>query len=310
MNKAYILAICMLSASFVGCIKDDDSLTLRQSVEDFLQATEDRNGKKFCGYLLNYDGTFISGEDKQECIAVINEDLGFEYAITITDFNSEKQDYKVNKNSGYVYSVSIIMENCYREQSDAQNGTNEWICETFSEGNILWVEVGGKWGYGSDGLDKYYSLEQGESAPIATFFVEESSGGYYYAEVIKVSMQEDLTGFSFFLKDDTGTTYVGGNGFGEIAMQFTSSGEEHGIQTNYQGDDERLKSRSTNVSNDDGSEFPVHFSDNDRDGKLSSGDKFTIYGQGNSANGPAGDGWKLDIQFDSSGDIIGSAKML
>ena len=106
-----------------------------------------------------------------------------------------------------------------------------------------------------------------------------------------------------------GSTYVGGNGFGEIALQIKGE-QEHGIQTNYQGDDERLKSRSTNVSNDDGSEFPVHFSDNDRDGKLSSGDKFTIYGQGNSANGPASDGWKLDIQFDSSGDIIGSAKML
>ena len=310
MNKAYILAICMLGASFTGCIEDDDdSLTLRQSVEDYLQASEDRNGKKFCGYLLNYDGTFISGEDKQECIALINEDLGFEYTIAMTNFDSEKQDYKVNKNSGYVYSVSIIMESCYREQSDTQNGTNEWICETFSEGDVLWVEVGGKWGYGPDGLDKYYSLEQGESAPITTFFVEESSGGYYYAEVIKVSKQYDLTGFSFYLKDDTGSTYVGGNGFGEIAMQM-KGGQEHGIETHYEGDYEQLESRANNVSNDDGTDFPVHFSDNDRDGKLSAGDGFTIYGQGNSANGPAQDGWRLDIQFDATGDIIGSAKLL
>jgi hypothetical protein len=31
-----------------------------------------------------------------------------------------------------------------------------------------------------------------------------------------------------------------------------------------------------------------------------------VYGE----PGPAEDGWKLDIQFDATGDIIGSAKML
>ncbi len=152
-------------------------------------------------------------------------------------------------------------------------------------------------------------LEQGESAPIATFFVEESSSGVYHVEVIKVSKQEDLAGFSYFLKDDTGSTFVGGNGFGEIAMQIVG-GEEHGIDTSYTGDDDQLKSRATNVSDDDGSEYPVHFSDNDRDNKLSAGDQFMVYGMGNSANGPAADNWKLDIQFDASGDIIGTAKLL
>ena len=152
-------------------------------------------------------------------------------------------------------------------------------------------------------------LEQGESAPIATFFVEESSSGVYHVEVIKVSKQEDLAGFSYFLKDDTGSTYVGGNGFGEIAMQIVG-GEEHGIDTSYTGDDTQLASRSGNVSDDDGSEYPVHFSDNDRDNKLSAGDQFMVYGMGNSANGPAADNWKLDIQFEPTGDIVGSAKLV
>ncbi len=152
-------------------------------------------------------------------------------------------------------------------------------------------------------------LEQGESAPIATFFVEESSSGVYHVEVIKVSKQEDLAGFSYFLKDETGSTYVGGNGFGEIAMQIVG-GQEHGIDTSYTGDDTQLSSRSDNVSADDGTDYPVHFSDNDRDSKLSAGDQFMVYGMGNSANGPAEDNWKLDIQFDASGDIIGTAKML
>ena len=152
-------------------------------------------------------------------------------------------------------------------------------------------------------------LEQGESAPIATFFVEESSSGVYHVEVIKVSKQEDLAGFSYFLKDDSGSTFVGGNGFGEIAMQIVG-GQEHGIDTSYTGDDTQLASRSDNVSADDGTDYPVHFSDNDRDDKLSAGDQFMVYGMGNSANGPAADNWKLDIQFDASGDIIGSARML
>jgi flagellin-like protein len=157
-------------------------------------------------------------------------------------------------------------------------------------------------------------LEQGESAPIATFFVEESSSGVYHVEVIKVSKQEDLAGFSYFLKDETGSTHVGGNGFGEIAMQIVG-GQEHGIDTSYSDScddncDSQLESRASNVSGDDGSDYPVHFSDNDRDGKLSAGDQFMVYGLGNSANGPAEDNWKLDIQFDASGDIIGTARML
>ena len=144
------------------------------------------------------------------------------------------------------------------------------------------------------------------SSPEATFFVSEDSAGTYHVEVIKVSKQEDLLGFSYFLKDGTGSTFVGGNGFGEVAMQF-QGGEEMGIDMTYSGDDEALKSRAANVTNDNGSQFPVQFSDNDRDGKLSSGDQFLVYGPD---PGPAEDGWKLDIQFDATGDIIGSAKLL
>ncbi len=153
-------------------------------------------------------------------------------------------------------------------------------------------------------------LEQGESAPIATFFVQEGSDGVYHVDVIKVSKQENLAAFSFYLKDETGSTYVGsGHGFGEIAMQIIG-GEEHGIDMAYDGGDEQLERRAANVSDDDGSAFPVHFNDNDRDGMLSAGDQFMVYGSGNAANGPASDNWRLDIQFDASGDIIGSAKML
>ena len=135
-------------------------------------------------------------------------------------------------------------------------------------------------------------LEQGESAPIATFFVQEGSDGVYHVDVIKVSKQENLAGFSFYLKDDSGATYVGsGLGFGEIAMQ-NITGELKGIDQSYSGDEEDLMARATAVDEDDGSDYPVHFADNDRDGKLSAGDRFHVYGSGNAASGPAADNWR------------------
>ena len=169
-------------------------------------------------------------------------------------------------------------------------------------------EQPGLLGITQDHLDELDNAGCGYVAPIpiATFFVSQDSANVYHVEVIMVSVQAPLEDFSFFLKDGSGSTYVGGNGFGEVAMQF-QGGEEMGIDMTYNADDEALKSRATNVSDDNGSQFPVHFSDNDRDGKLSSGDQFLVYGPD---AGPAEDGWKLDIQFDATGDIIGSAKLL
>ena len=106
------------------------------------------------------------------------------------------------------------------------------------------------------------------------------------------------------------------NGFGEIAMtnvcaeNCNDSNRPTGIDESYDGNDQWLLWRLDNMTNDDGSEFPVRFYDSDHDGKLSVGDQFTVYGSGNSANGPAQDGWRLDIQFDATGDIIGSAQLL
>jgi hypothetical protein len=144
--------------------------------------------------------------------------------------------------------------------------------------------------------------------PEISFWVVEGSDGVYEVDVISVSERYDLSDYSFFLKDGSGSTYTGAAnaGFGEIAMQY-KDGEEKGIDMNYGGDDEGLQSRAANVSADDGEDFPVHFSDNDRDGKLSAGDQFLVYG---GENGPAEDGWKLDIWFELSGDIVGSAELL
>jgi hypothetical protein len=154
--------------------------------------------------------------------------------------------------------------------------------------------------------------------PEISFWVQEDSDGVYEVDVISVSERYDLSEYSFFLKDGSGSTYTGagGNGYGEIAMQNDCAedwqwGCNSGIDISYNGDDERLQSRANNISNDDGSEFPVHFSDNDRDGMLSAGDQFFVYGTGSSdkSKGPAKDGWRLDIVYDLSGDIVGSAEL-
>ena len=58
------------------------------------------------------------------------------------------------------------------------------------------------------------------------------------------------------------------------------------------------------------SNYAVAFYDNDRDGRLSSGDKFTVRGgHGSQANGPAEDDWSLEVKFDNTGDVIGSKKL-
>ena len=148
--------------------------------------------------------------------------------------------------------------------------------------------------------------------PEISFFVQEGSDGVYHVDIISVRESYPLENYSFYLKDDTGSTYVGGNGFGEIAMQMIGNWSQ-GIDTQYEekgGTDQQLIMRDRNITDDDGTEYPVHFSDNDRDGKLSAGDQFLVYGSGNAANGPAADNWRLDIQFDSTGAIVGSATML
>ena len=154
-------------------------------------------------------------------------------------------------------------------------------------------------------FDSPYCEGGPNSAPLAAFFTSKDSAGVYHVEVIQVTRKVPLENFSFFLKDGSGSTYVGGNGFGEIAMQF-QGGEEMGIDMTYNGNNNLLRDRASEIVNDDGSVYPVHFSDNDQDGLLSSGDQFQVYG---GDSGPAQDGWKLDIQFEPTGDIIGSANL-
>ena len=154
-------------------------------------------------------------------------------------------------------------------------------------------------------------LEQGDTSPFAQFTSSKNSGGDYYVTLVKVSTKYDLEAFSYFLKDSTGTT----SEFGEIAMQ-NLSGNLVGIDASYSAecskDDtcvEVLQTRETAVTDDNGANYAVTFHDNDRDGKLSAGDKFTARGSGHSSDGPAQDDWSLEVKFDNTGDVIGSKRL-
>ena len=138
------------------------------------------------------------------------------------------------------------------------------------------------------------------------FFVTINSVNEYFVNVIKVKDQLNLTDLSFFLRDSSGGTYVGGNGFGQIGMEMMGD-ELIGIDADYGGNDENFKARAKEINDDDGSTYPVKFFDEDRDSKLSAGDLFIIYGPD---VGPVYDGWKLDIQNDVTNYLIGTAKLL
>ena len=307
MNKANFFIILLIGTSLTGCIDlgimDDENnpKNLQQSFSDYISSINSKNYRQVCEYMVyNFDSVsnlimLGSSAELNLCVGELREEDNVEYKVTWNNYTEENLDFKAASNSGSVYAVKVFLEDCQREDE-----FEPWDCTEEYESVQEWVKVGNQWIWWGGG----YSIE-----PELTFYVQESSAGYYDAEVIKATKSKETIKFEFYLKDSTDSTYTGGNGFGEIAMQVIS-GEEHGIEASYHGDDEQLQSRSDNVSDDDGTQFPVHFFDNDRDNQLSTGDMFRVFGTGNSANGPAEDGWKLEIRYKPTGGLSGTVKLL
>ena len=338
MNKAFLFVIMLVSVSFVGCIEDstDDTLTEDNTVDE--SSNEDTTQE---------DETITPvGVEEESALPAIYF-LGVTYpdvhlAVALYDSDGFIKSYSIKNNETFVtggseYSFIDYFNDIYCGEGGIHIMDNvsfiaEYDCHPAS--NTIFLDMCNNLNYVNQTITVMVEDNEGHTAsaeydlketdfercpdfdyrndPIATFFVSQDSSNIYHVEVIKVSVQMPLEDFSFFLIEPSGSTYVGGNGFGEIAMQhegvsWNNSGYETGIDMTYSGDDQQLKDRATNVTNDDGSIYPVHFSDNDRDGKLSSGDQFLVYGP---SSGPAEDGWRLHIQYDPSYNIIGSAKLL
>ena len=61
MSKAYLFAIMLLFVPFTGCLETEESEpSLRESVDGLIDALNTSDGKKYCSYMLEYDGTFLT----------------------------------------------------------------------------------------------------------------------------------------------------------------------------------------------------------------------------------------------------------
>jgi len=136
-------------------------------------------------------------------------------------------------------------------------------------------------------------------------FEEINGTGIYVSEVLEMDQDEvnecfdnkvSLSVLWIELIDNEGVT-----NFIELSKR---------LQDNYAGNIEEKVNLAKKVANDNGTEFPIHFEnqmDNDfekyGDGEpfgdilyLSIGDKIKVYGSGSEANGPAENGWSLQIR--------------
>ena len=350
MNKVYLLMLCLISASFTGCIGGEDleELTSEDNVdnndnivtpvgednltglekrisdlEDIISDLEESNSESenpivsfldisdysYYGHPWEYeksdDGFLLCAhydyEDRMTCI--INA-IYYDSNGVVTSYSWEGSDTEVG-NYGELCQTDTEPLICETDFGSTGSFRTD-VCELGDVSQTLTLTV-----YDNDGntnsidyiLDYEGNCEAPEFAPVIEWIDDEDNG------IISITIMPyvffDMEDYTYFLRDDTGSTYVGGNGFGEIAMQMIN-GEAVGIDIAYQytGENEELQDQSAKVYEDDGGEFPVKFYDNDRDGKLSVGDRFAVYGQGSEANGPARDNWILEIKHKGTQETV------
>ena len=341
MNKAFLFVIMLVSVSFVGCIEDStndlstESEELTQDSEELTQDLEEKIHEPV-------------GVEEESTLPAIYF-LGITYpdlhlAMALHDSNGFIKSYSIKNNETFVHGGSYgnSLENFYYNIYCGEGGVHimdnvsfvaEYDCHPAS--NTIFLDMCNDLNYVNQTITVMIEDNEGHTIsaeydvketdfercpdyayrndPVITFYVTERSDGIHFVNIIKVKNQAPLEDFSFWLKDGSGSTYVGGNGFGKVAMQYegaswNNSGYETGIDMTYSGDDAVLQNRAENITNDDGAIYPVHFSDEDRDGKLSAGDQFLVYNT--NSNGPAEDGWTLDIRYDPSYNTVGSALLL
>tara|TARA_B110000014_G_C19871617_1_gene451236 strand:- start:30 stop:605 length:576 start_codon:yes stop_codon:yes gene_type:complete len=129
---------------------------------------------------------------------------------------------------------------------------------------------------------------------------EESNGtGVYVSEVLEMDRGEmyqcssdnkvRLSSLEIYLMDNEGFT--------------NSTWDLWSLQDNYAGNIEETVNLSSEIANDNGTIYPIHFEnqmDNDFEKYnyelyLSVGDKIKVYGSGSEADGPAENGWSVRL---------------
>ena len=313
-GEAIACVVLALALSLTGCLErllDSDEVeqdTASKAVKRYYDSWINEDADIFCSSFAKANGTRLTESEIEDCedevrIEAIENPYGdrwmFEYDIESVG-NVPFFDW-VNYSSDLleISNVTVSVLLCVRDNTD-----DPWEC------NQDWLEMEVYVGRMSNG--EWLILENYEvvsSTPFAQFTSSKNSNGDYYVTVVRVSEDYDLEAFSYFLKDSTGTT----SEFGEIAMQ-NLSGNVVGVDVSYDATcddscDADLQTRSDAVNDDNGAVYAVTFNDNDRDGKLSAGDKFTARGSGSGSDGPADDDWSLEVKFDNTGDIVGSKRL-
>jgi len=283
----------------------DDTPSLRSAVDKFYgylwSNITDYEG--YCGMFIESDGEFLNSSAKEECVdewkryTEVWHDVQFEWNKTYRNYT----EMEVMGFKGVVREVTVDETFCEKYN------TTEWYCEEDDE-SMLWALVDGKWGFAENELRDYCKsagmsiTERFEDNQVfqcerieanLTYPTNKTSDGYYVIEVIAISERQNLSSYSWYLLDNMGNTYDNGN--------------VYGINMNYSGDDEVLQNRSINISNDDGSEFPVHFLDNDLDGMLSPGDQFHFYDTDYDRYGRTrtlDDGYQFRLKLNITGDVV------
>jgi len=153
-------------------------------------------------------------------------------------------------------------------------------------------------------------------APTITFseLKQENDNGIYVTEVLEIE-DEGSCGLrwayiNLYLMNDEDLTYY--TAFGtEIIDNYSGNNTFYWTQKELSFE----RNRSAQISNDNGTDFPIHIQnemtgpkeDYNHSSKhprysltISVGDKIKIYGSGSDADGPAREGWSLKIRYENA----------
>ena len=146
MNKSYVLVICLLAASFTGCLGSDDIVDeVPVEEEETIEpvGTGDNGGNETNNYYYNNDTYYVNGTDYLELISQVEnltvavEELTHEVKV-LTDAIEEMQSskYDVLENSSMI--IYHVVENESASQATDPRHV-EPLYEIIKEGNTITV---------------------------------------------------------------------------------------------------------------------------------------------------------------------------
>ena len=81
---------------FTGCLETEESEpSLRESFDGLISSINADDLKKFCSYILDYDGEFITGDEKEDCEYQSEEDQEL-YHHTLSSIPQHKTQYMLS----------------------------------------------------------------------------------------------------------------------------------------------------------------------------------------------------------------------